>query len=268
VGEYVRNYIYFHASSIRDACLCIFVFLYFHSNVKYTYYSIRHLTDKTTIIIGVSSSWCIVMTTSELNNVGVRLLMCVLHSVPCDQCRWLEEHCIPHFGLKGALACKGCSWRKSRCSHIPVVTSTPTTDIAAWTTAVCNGVERVASTMDCQTQMFGMFINEMHEMRAAVDRVSASATSAVSSLQVAASTVADGEEDEEADSKEVGSEEEQEQEGDVEVDVMMGDVGDESGGGEEENNEREDDNDDDDEEQPRIPRPQLRLWIDKGKNRM
>jgi hypothetical protein len=111
---------------------------------------------------GVSSSQCIVMTTSELNNMGVRLLMCILHSAPCDQCHWLEEHCIPHFGPKALLACKWCSWQKSRCLHIgPVVMSTPTTDIAAWTAAVHNGAERVTSTMDCQTEMFGMFINEM-----------------------------------------------------------------------------------------------------------
>jgi hypothetical protein len=30
----VRNYIYSHTLFIRDACLCIFVFLYFHSNVN------------------------------------------------------------------------------------------------------------------------------------------------------------------------------------------------------------------------------------------
>jgi hypothetical protein len=50
VGEYVRNYIYSHVLSIRDACLCIFVFLYFHSNIKYTYYSIQRSTEKPTTL--------------------------------------------------------------------------------------------------------------------------------------------------------------------------------------------------------------------------
>jgi hypothetical protein len=36
----VRNYIYSYVSSIRDVCLCMFVFLYFHSNVNKTYYSV------------------------------------------------------------------------------------------------------------------------------------------------------------------------------------------------------------------------------------
>jgi hypothetical protein len=42
----VRNYICSHAPSIRDTCLCMFVFLYFHSNVNNTYYSIRRSTEK------------------------------------------------------------------------------------------------------------------------------------------------------------------------------------------------------------------------------
>jgi hypothetical protein len=114
--------------------------------------------------------------------------------------------------------------------------TTPTTDIAAWTAAVCDKAERVASTMDCQTDLFGMSINEMCGMRVAVDRLSVRTTSL---LRVAASTVADEEEDEEADEeavgKEVGEDAEEEQEGDVAVDVAMGEVSDESGGDEEEN---------------------------------
>jgi hypothetical protein len=46
VGEYVRNYIYSYTSSIRDTCLCMFVFLYFHSNINKTYYSIQCSTEK------------------------------------------------------------------------------------------------------------------------------------------------------------------------------------------------------------------------------
>jgi hypothetical protein len=179
-----------------------------------------------------------------------------------------------------------------------VVTTTPTTDIAVWTAAVCDGAERVASAMDHQTDLFGMFIDEMRGMREVVDHLSASA---VSSSRAAASMMADEEEDEE-----VGKGMEEEQEGDVAVDVTMGEVGDESGGDEEENEGGEgDDNDDKDEEggeeersgtggaewdtapeasasvqvadwphvpqvaeRPHIPRPQWRAWKDKGKGKM
>jgi hypothetical protein len=212
-------------------------------------------------------------------------------------------HCVPRFGPKAPLACEWCSQRKSRCSHIsPVVTSTPTTDIAAWTAVVRDGAERVASVMDHHTDLFGRFINEMCGMREVVDRLSASATS---SSWVAASTVADEEEDEEAD-EEVGEDMEEEQEGDVAVDVTMGEVGDESGGDEEENKGGEDDDNDDEDEEggeegrsgsggaewdvapeasasvqvvgwprvlqvaewPCVPRPQWRMWKDKGKGKM
>jgi hypothetical protein len=153
--------------------------------------------------------------------------------------------------------------RKSCCSHVgPVVTSTPTTDVAVWTAAVRDGVERVASAMDHHTDLFGRFIDEMRGMREAVDRLSASAAS---SSRAAASTVADDEEDEEADTeadeeadeevdeevvdKEVGEDAEEEQEDDVAVDITMGEVGDESGGDEEENEGGEDEDDDDEDEE-------------------
>jgi hypothetical protein len=108
--------------------------------------------------------------------------------------------------------------------------------------------------MDRHTDLFGRFIDEMRRMREVVDRLSASAAS---SLQAAASTVADDEEDEEADEevdeeavdKEVGEDAEEEQEDDVAVDVTMGEVGDESGGDEEENEGGEDDDDDDEDEE-------------------
>jgi hypothetical protein len=47
VGEYVRNYIHYHTSSIRDACLYMFVFLYFHSNINKltTAYNARLITN-------------------------------------------------------------------------------------------------------------------------------------------------------------------------------------------------------------------------------
>jgi cobalamin biosynthesis protein CobT len=169
-----------------------------------------------------------------------------------------------------------------------VVTTTPTTDIVAWTVAVHNGAERVASTMDRQTDLFGMFIDKMRGMRAAVDRLSVSATS---SSRVTTSMVADEEEDE------------QEQEGDVTVNITMGEVGNESGGDEEENEGGEGDNNDEEEgeeeksgtggaerdmapeastslqvvdrphvpqvaERPHVPCPQWRLWKDKGKGKM
>jgi hypothetical protein len=143
-----------------------------------------------------------------------------------------RAHCIPRFGPKAPLACEWCLQRKSHCSHIGlVVTSTPTTDIAVWTTVVRDRAERVASTMDCHTDLFGRFIDKMRRMREVVDHLSASAAS---SSWAAASTVADEEEDEEADEeavgKEVGEDMEEEQEEDVAVDVMMGEVGDKSGG--------------------------------------
>jgi hypothetical protein len=214
---------------------------------------------------GVSSSRCIVMTTSDLNNMGVRILMCVFHSAPCDQCRQLGEHCVPCFGPKAPLACERCLQRKSHCSHVgPVVMSTPTTDIAAWTAVVRDGAERVTSTMDCQTDMFGLFTGEMCEMRAVVDHVS---MSTVSSLWAAASTVAD---------------EEEEQEGDDAVDVTMGEVGEEENKGGEDNNNN---NEEGEEEKVRdvapkasasqqvmewlhVLRSQWRPWKDKGKNKM
>jgi cobalamin biosynthesis protein CobT len=213
-------------------------------------------------------------------------------------------HCVPHFGPKALLACEWCLQRKSRCSHVgPVVTSTLTTDIAAWTAAVRDGAERVASAMDRQTDLFGMFINKMRGMREAVDHLSMSTASL---SWVAASTVADEEEDEEAVGKEVGEDTEEEQEEDVAVDVTMGEVGDESGGDEEENEGGEGDNNDDKDEeggeegrlgtggaeqdtvpkvsasvqvadQPRVPQvverlhvphPQWRVWKDKGKGKM
>jgi hypothetical protein len=163
---------------------------------------------------------------------------------------------------------------------------------------VRDGAERVVSTMDRHTDLFGRFIDKMCGMREAVDCLSASAAS---SSQAAASTVANEEEDEEADEeavdKEVGEDAEEEQEEDVVVDVTMGEVGDESGGDEEENEGGEDnDNDDEDEEggeegrsgsgraerdtapeasasvqvagQPHVSRPQWRMWKDKGKGKM
>jgi hypothetical protein len=137
----------------------------------------------------------------------------------------------------------------------------------AWTAAVRDGAERVASVMDCQTDLFGMFIDEMRGMRAAVDHLSASAAS---SLRAAASTVAD------------------EEEGDVAVDITMGEVGDKSGGDEEENDGGEGDNKEERSgasgtewdtapkasvslqvaERPRVPCPQWRPWKDKGKGKM
>jgi hypothetical protein len=174
-------------------------------------------------------------------------------------------------------------------------------DIVAWTAAVRDGVERVASAMDCHTDLFGRFIDEMRRMREAVDRLSASATS---SSRAAVSMLADEEEDEEADEeavdKEVGEDAEEEQEEDVAVDV---EVSDESGGDEEENEGGEDDDEDEEggdegrlgsggvewdaapeasvsvqvtdqpcvlqvAEWPRVPRPQWRTWKDKGKGKM
>jgi hypothetical protein len=72
-----------------------------------------------------------------------------------------------------------------------VVTSTPTTDVAAWTAAVRDGAERVASAMDCHTDLFGRLIDKMRGMREAVDRLSVSATSL---SWAAVSMVADEEE--------------------------------------------------------------------------
>jgi hypothetical protein len=145
--------------------------------------------------------------------------------------------------------------------------------------------------MDCHTDLFGRFIDEMRGMREAVDRLS---TSAASSSWAAASSVAD---DKEAVNKEVGEDAEEEQEEDIAVDVMTGEVGNESGGDEGENKGGED-NDEEGRsgsggaewdvapeastsmqvadwphvlqvaERPCVPRPQWRTWKDKGKGKM
>jgi hypothetical protein len=75
--------------------------------------------------------------------------------------------------------------------------STPNTDIAAWMVAVCDRAVRVTGMMDHQMEMFGVFIEEVCEMRVAADHVSVSSTS---SSQATASTVA-GEEDDVRDEK-------------------------------------------------------------------
>jgi hypothetical protein len=51
-SEPVRNYIYYHTSSIRDTCLYMFVFLYIHSNVNLptTVYDAR-LIKQTTLYL-------------------------------------------------------------------------------------------------------------------------------------------------------------------------------------------------------------------------
>ena len=120
------------------------------------------------------------------------------HSVVCQQCQHADESCHPCYSDKGVMACEHCSRHKMCCSHVGgVVANTPTTDIAAWMAVVRDGTEVVADALDRQAQTFGvlldhqmqsidMLLGEVHGMRAAIDRLSASGAS---SLQVAASTV-------------------------------------------------------------------------------
>jgi hypothetical protein len=149
--------------------------------------------------------------------------------------------------------------------------STPTTDIAAWTTAVRDRAERVMSAMDCQTDLFGLFIDEMRGMREAVDRLS---TSAASSSRAAASTVADEEEDEEVD-----EEENEGGEGDDndDEDEEGGEEGRSGSGGVEWDAAPEASASVQVADRPhvpqvaerlRIPCPQWRVWKDKGKGKM
>ena len=138
-----------------------------------------------------------------------KTLMDTTHSVACQQCQHADESCCPCCSDKGVMACECCSQCKMCCSHIGgVMANMPTTDIAAWTAAVCDGAEVVADALNCQAQMFGALLDhqtqstdallsEVCGMRAAIDRLSASGAS---SSQVAASTM-DTDEDEDEDDK-------------------------------------------------------------------
>ena len=131
------------------------------------------------------------------------------HSAVCQQCQHADESLRPRYSDKGVMVCEHCLQHKMCCSHVGgIVANTPTTDIAVWMAAVCNGTEIVVDALDCQAQTFGVLLDcqtqsidallgKVHGMWAAVDRLSASG---VSSLQAVASTM-DADEDEDEDDK-------------------------------------------------------------------
>ena len=136
------------------------------------------------------------------------------HSAVCQQCQHADESCRPRYSDKGVMACERCSWRKMHCSHVGgIMVNTPTTNITVWMAVVRDGAEVVADALDRQAQTFGalldhqmqsldMLLGEVHGMRAAVDRLSASGAS---SSQAAASTVdVDDNEDEDDEGEDVG----------------------------------------------------------------
>ena len=171
------------------------------------------------------------------------------YSAACQQCQHTDESFRPRYSDKGVMACE-------RCSHVgSVVVNMPTTDIVAWTAAVRDGAEVVADALDCQAQTFGALLDcqtqsidtllgEVHGMRAAVDRLSASGAS---SSQVAASTMdADDDEDEDDEGEDVdravesdGAESGDDEDGDR-VDIALAGTGADLGeSAEEEENEEE-----------------------------
>ena len=178
-----------------------------------------------------------------------KTLMDTTHSAACQQCQHTDKSCRPRYSDKGVMTCE-------RCSHIGgVMVNMPTTDIVAWTAAVRNGVEVVADTLDRQAQTFGALLDhqtqsidallgEVHGMRAAIDRLSASGAS---SSQVVASTVdADDDEDEDDEGEDMdravesdGAESGDDEDGDR-VDIALAGTGADLGeSAEEEENEEE-----------------------------
>ena len=84
-----------------------------------------------------------------------------------------------------------------------LVTTTPSTDAVEWTAAMREGAERVAEAVDCQTEVFGVFIEEKCRLKMAVERLllsSASSSRGVSSVSdVEGSTTGDKDEGMEED---------------------------------------------------------------------
>lgn len=211
----------------------------------------------------------------------------------------MQTTCVPRSGPKGALACELCADRKVGCSHVGHgVTSTPVIDVGAWTSAVREGAERIAVAMDDHTRAVE---RQSRALEAFMDDMRASrrgASSRGSSSREEASTVAADEPVE----VEISDDEEMEAEGlDVGVDIEMGKDGEESGGDEEEEEDKEGEEGDDDDDsgedeelewpgpaqrtvaaegagagvtvapeegrQVGAPRPRMKTWMDKGKDK-
>ena len=101
-------------------------------------------------------------------------------SAPCEHCQEMEEECVPHSRVQGALACQHCTRRKAQCSHVgPSAGAAASTNVVEWCVAVHEGVALVADAMDCQTEVLGELANEVSGLRQAVECLSSSSTSSL-----------------------------------------------------------------------------------------
>src|SRR6266852_1021762 len=94
----------------------------------------------------------------------------------------MQELCVPRYRVRGALACERCAHCKVWCLHVgPLVTTTLSMNATEWTATMHEGSALVAEAMDRQTNMFGKLLGkvlgEVHRLRHAVDRMSASSAS-------------------------------------------------------------------------------------------
>src|SRR6266852_638489 len=154
------------------------------------------------------------------------------YSVPGDLCQRMQELCVPHYGVRGALACERCARHKAQCSHVgPLVTTTPPTNTAEWAATMREGSALVAEAVDRQTHVFGKLLgevlDEMRGLRHVVDRLSAS--SASSSRGTASGTDAEGDSvgDEDED-EEMGEDKDLGEDDGMVVNLRMGRDGEES----------------------------------------
>ena len=109
-----------------------------------------------------------------------QLVIIVVHSAPCKRCQQMGEQCVPHNGVRGALACERCSRRKVGCSHVgPSASVAPSTNVAGWHAAVREGAALVMDAMDRQTEVLGELASEVHGLRRIVERLSSSSASSL-----------------------------------------------------------------------------------------
>ena len=157
-----------------------------------------------------------------------QLVIIVVHSAPCERCQQMREQCVPCNRVRGALACEHCSRRKVGCSHVgPSASATPSTNVAGWHMAVCEGAALVVDTMDHQTEVLGELASEVHGLRQIVERLS---SSSASSLRGAVSGGDTGQES-------AWDEDEEMWVGDEKAELQMCREGEESSGTEEEEDE-------------------------------
>ena len=68
-----------------------------------------------------------------------------MFSAPCERCQEMEEECVPHSGVRGALVCQCCARHKVQCSHIGLSAGVAaSTNMAEWQAAVREGAAMVA----------------------------------------------------------------------------------------------------------------------------